>query len=65
FFLPSLFEGLPVTCIEAQANGLQCVISDSITKEKTNIAKAKAARLIILSIINIISPEHQLDKCVC
>ena len=31
--LPSLFEGLPVTGIEAQASGLHCVVSDGITKE--------------------------------
>ena len=33
FLLPSLFEGLPVTMIEAQAAGLKCIISDKVTKE--------------------------------
>lgn len=33
FLLPSLFEGLPVVGIEAQAAGLKCVMSDTITKE--------------------------------
>lgn len=31
--MPSIFEGLPVTCIEAQAEGLPCVFSDTITKD--------------------------------
>lgn len=33
FVLPSAFEGLPVTGIEAQYSGLPCVLSDRITKE--------------------------------
>lgn len=33
FVMPSLFEGLPVTVIEAQASDLPCVLSDTITKE--------------------------------
>lgn len=33
FLLPSLFEGLPVVGIEAQAAGLKCVMSDTITDE--------------------------------
>lgn len=36
FLLPSFFEGLPVVGIEAQASGLPCLMSDSITKE-TNL----------------------------
>src|SRR3712207_2881573 len=31
--LPSLYEGLPVIGIEAQASGVPCLFSDTITKE--------------------------------
>lgn len=31
--MPSLFEGLPLSLIEQQANGLRCVVSDTITAE--------------------------------
>lgn len=33
FLLPSYFEGMPNVVIEAQATGLPCLISDTITKE--------------------------------
>lgn len=33
FVMPSFYEGMPNTVIEAQATGLSCVISDTITKQ--------------------------------
>lgn len=31
--MPSLFEGLPLSLVEQQANGLQCVVSDTVSSE--------------------------------
>lgn len=31
--MPSLFEGLPLTLVEEQANGLRCVVADTITRD--------------------------------
>lgn len=33
FVLPSLFEGLPVTLVEAQAAGLRCLVSSAVTTQ--------------------------------
>lgn len=33
FFLPSLFEGLPFVLIEAQCSGVNCLVSNTVTKE--------------------------------
>lgn len=33
FLFPSLFEGLPFVLVEAQANGLPCVVSDTVSEE--------------------------------
>lgn len=33
FLMPSLFEGLPVVGVEAQASGVRCLFSDTITDE--------------------------------
>ena len=45
FILPSLKEGLPLTVIEAQANGLPCFISDTITRE-CNIGNVRYIPLV-------------------
>lgn len=31
--MPSLYEGLPLALVEQQTNGLQCIVSDNITRE--------------------------------
>ena len=31
--MPSFHEGLPLTLVEQQANGLMCLVSDSVSKE--------------------------------
>lgn len=33
FVMPSLFEGFPLSAMEAQVNGLQCLLADTITQE--------------------------------
>ena len=37
FAMPSHYEGLPIVAVEAQSNGLSCVLSDNISRQ-TNIS---------------------------
>lgn len=43
FVMPSLYEGLPVSMVEAQAAGLRCFVSDAVPKESalTNLVGFK------------------------
>lgn len=40
FLLPSAFEGLPLVCMEAQAAGLPCLVSENVTEEVIYSEKA-------------------------
>ncbi len=71
FAMPSLYEGLPVSLVEVQANGLPAVVSDTIT---TDVKFQSNLHYIPLSsscdewaeeIIKIINNNERADDCKC
>lgn len=57
FLLPSFFEGLPGVLVEAQAAGLQCFVSDTVTRE------AEVTDLV--AYLSIEQPASEWAKKIC
>lgn len=66
FLFPSLYEGLGIVAVEAQANGLSCVVSDAVPTEVdlTGIAmlSIKKSPSIWAQAVDNTSKKRQLDK---
>lgn len=73
FVMPSIFEGVPVVGVEAQANGLPCIFSDTISQEiiltensynmdLTRGAKEWAKKILGLNRLRNINAENQLRE---
>lgn len=65
FLMPSLWEGLPITGVEAQTSGLACVFSDTITPE-IDITKKNTFVPLNASLecwVEAIESREKLDRC--
>lgn len=57
FVMPSIFEGLPIVAIEAQAEGLPCILSNNISKQ-TSLSQ----NCIFLELKNIDEWKEAIEK---
>ena len=66
FAFPSLWEGLPLTLVEAQYSGLPCVVSENVTKEVEISSKLKYLPLtaeqwtIKIDSLHFVNPRNQM-----
>lgn len=65
FLLPSFYEGLPGTAIEAQASGLPGIISDAVTQEAvvTNLMELRSVKEDAHIWAEIIMEENRKQQC--
>lgn len=66
FLFPSLFEGLPVALVEAQASGVFCAVSDAIPAESflipSNISVLSLKKSPAFWAENIISKSNEFER---
>lgn len=62
FCFPSLFEGFPISLLEAEYNGLYCFISDNVDKNSIISNKTFSLPLNIKTWKNKILEQRQIDR---